>query len=852
MSSEDIRGLLGLQTYSALKAASEADGVGPSAYIIASLRKRLAIGDHLAPQQQLELDSFVDPVHVTFRGGAPEPLHSWFPYLEGYSPAFVRAILEEYCPDAQTIFEPFAGTGTTLYAAAKNSKQVLFSEVNPLMTHVIAAKVAAFTISAKQRIALADSLEEVAHDVHAWPCKFAPDKDLGESFRHIFGDSRYFEADALKEVLIARAALNYLQQRLPHVYLPVSVAVVSCLLPCSNLIRRGDVRFKTPKELEKGVPSLLAETRAKLLVMAQDLRTVTTLPGVIKHVCDDARSLGKLPPLSIDAVITSPPYLNGTNYIRNTKIELWFLRLLSADGDLRRLRTKTITSGINDVNRDRTEVGGLPRSVVDIARRLDDAAYDVRIPKMVTGYFADLQRVFEGVSRHIRSGGTVAIDIGDSEYAGIHVPTDRLIVDVFNGLGFELDSEVMLRQRKSRSGRPLRQSLLIFKNRKPKRPRASKQALPRELDERWSTFKTELPHQRGEFAKRNWGHPLHSLCSYQGKMKPSLAAKLIEAFLPKSGRVLDPFGGVGTIPFEAALAGHQSFSFDISPSALPIARAKIEGFDGDSCERVLRELEDHIENGNVPDSVLQEASAIGFNGKIPEYYSQQTFKEILLARQFFMERGYSTGHESLVLSALLHILHGNRPYALSRNSHPITPFAPTGEFEYRALMPRLRQKVRRSLEAPHPQSFVAGRVIEQDATGHWPLYVDQLDAVITSPPFFDSTRFHLANWLRLWFAGWSAVDFSLRPQSFVDELQKLDLAVYDPILRQARERLKAGGVLVMHLGKSKKCDMGAELQRRARRFFNVADLFDETVGHCESHGIRDKGTVTSHQYLVLI
>jgi hypothetical protein len=29
------------------------------------------------------------------------------------------------------------------------------------------------------------------------------------------------------------------------------------------------------------------------------------------------------------------------------------------------------------------------------------------------------------------------------------------------------------------------------------------------------------------------------------------------------------------------------------------------------------------------------------------------------------------------------------------------------------------------------------------------------------------------------------------------------------------------------------------------------DLFDETVEHCETHGIKDKGDTTQHQYLVL-
>ncbi|MYH82548.1 hypothetical protein F4141_17820 [Candidatus Poribacteria bacterium] len=41
------------------------------------------------------------------------------------------------------------------------------------------------------------------------------------------------------------------------------------------------------------------------------------------------------------------------------------------------------------------------------------------------------------------------------------------------------------------------------------------------------------------------------------------------------------------------------------------------------------------------------------------------------------------------------------------------------------------------------------------------------------------------------------------------------------------------------------------LQKLGKRWFRSVDIFDESVAHCESHGIRDKGTVTSHQYLVL-
>ena len=248
---------------------------------------------------------------------------------------------------------------------------------------------------------------------------------------------------------------------------------------------------------------------------------------------------------------------------------------------------------------------------------------------------------------------------------------------------------------------------------------------------------------------------------------------------------------------------------------------------------------------------LTEASRFGFNGKLVEYYETNTLKEVLLARRYFQENNPVSDEDWFVMASLLHILHGNRPYALSRRSHPITPYKPTGEFEYRALIERLIAKVERGFKKPLPEGFVSGRTFSLDATSWWPREVDNLDAIITSPPFFDSTRYYLANWLRLWFAGWSQSDFDTQPLRFIDERQKNSFDVYIPLLRQARERLKHDGVVLLHLGKSVKCDMAAELQTLGKRWFRSAEIFDESVTHCESHGVRDKGTVTSHQYLLL-
>ena len=857
LSSSELRNLLGFESYGALKKSAENARRSLNSHCLYRIKRRLAntpSGAAAARQQQPSPVVIREArLQATFRGGMKEPLHGWYPYLEGYSPQFVEDILKEFMPDARRILDPFAGVGTTPLTATKLGREAFYCELNPLLQTLTEAKSTALALEASARSQIALGIEEIARDIEAKVLRCDPSAQLERAYARTFGGSQFFEEDAFREVLRMRTFVDALYAAAAREARFVELAALSGLIPASRLIRRGDLRFKTGKELVKPTPRFVTAARDYLKRFAHDLRRTERIPREPTLVCEDARRLAGLPHLAIEGLISSPPYLNGTNYFRNTKVELWFLRALHDESDLSAFRAKAVTAGINDVTVAKLEAGQVPEAV-DLIRRLESRAYDRRIPQMVAAYFSDMAEVLSAITFHLTEHARVALDIGDSCYGGVHVPTHRIVAQLAGGVGLALEREIVLRRRTSRDGTPLSQVLLVFgrggRRIRSFRDEGVKETTP-EWTRTWRRFKEELPHQRGFFAKRNWGHGLHSLCSYQGKMKPALAHFLVKTFVPEGGVMLDPFAGVGTIPFEAALSGRRSFAFDISPAAIQITRAKLQRPEGRLCERWLKALEDHIADGAVDARDRESVSRINFNGNLASYFSQETLKEVLLARRFFQVHPPETPEACLVFTSLLHILHGNRPYALSRRSHPITPFAPTGGFEYRALMPRLREKVSRSLELDYPPEYLAGEVFDQDVTGWWPHRVDELDAIITSPPFFDSTRFYLANWMRLWFCGWDEEEFRCRPLAFVDERQKKSFAVYEPFFRQARERLKPGGVLVLHLGKSRKCDMGSVLGLMARRWFRVADAFDESVEHCESHGIRDKGTVTSHQFLVL-
>lgn len=855
LSSYAIRKLIGYDSYAHLSVAAESSKTSAASFARDLMLKNMPRASAESDKRGYEL-----ALQSTFQGGKGSPLHDWYPYLEGYSPDFVNTIIDTFAPDAQTILDPFCGSGTTALIAMLRGRTGLYAEVNPVCRFVIEAKATAIRLPENTRYSLADQLERLADDIPALLKKSKPDLQLKISFGSAFGDRPFFEPGSFESVLRMRTLADRLSSEDALLGQFFTLGVLRSLVPGSLLIRRGDLRFRTDAELFRIRPDVVAELTDSLRRFASDLHDAPHATGSIEHVADDARALAKAIQKPVDAVITSPPYLNGTNYFRNTKIELWFIRQLATKAHLRNFRNAAITAGINDVTVSKVNAGitnDMPRSLQDVLKSFQGNTYDMRIPLMVRAYFEEMNGVVKNLKSVVAPGGTVAIDLGDSCYGSVWVPTDRILAEQMELSGFEPVDRVILRERQSRDGRKLIQSLQVFRHGKRsenKKPNPSVPLVSASASQLagWEKFKNQLPHQQGEMAKRNWGHGLHSLCSYQGKLKPSIAHSLVECLLPKAGgRVLDPFSGVGTIPFEAQLLGHTAYGFDISPAAIAISRAKIEPVDPERVAETLLDLRDVVSDASEGSVDLTTLEKIRFNGPLPSYFHPRTLAEIVAVRDYFRDMPPDDGASALVFSAMLHILHGNRPYALSRRSHPITPFAPTGPAEYRSLIERLQDKVERSLLSISNDPIRRGRSYAQDATLAWPDEVSNLDAIITSPPFFDSTRFHTANWMRLWFAGWDAADFQSKPGSFVDERQKASFDIYRPIFQQSAERLKKGGFVLIHLGKSAKCDMAVALEKVAADYLEVVNAFTESVEHCESHGIRDKGTVTHHQYLLL-
>jgi len=368
----------------------------------------------------------------------------------------------------------------------------------------------------------------------------------------------------------------------------------------------------------------------------------------------------------------------------------------------------------------------------------------------------------------------------------------------------------------------------------------------------WNTFKKDLPHQVGVFSKRNWGTPLHSLCSYQGKLKPALAHKLVLSLSKLGHRIFDPFSGSGTVPLEAVINGRVALANDLSTIAVAITNAKIGETNRKGCYQIIDHLESYIDSHEPSKKSLLDANEVHFNKYISEYFHEKTYREVLLARDYFSEsKDLLDANWCLVFSSMLHILHGNRPYALSRQSHPLTPYAPTGPFIKKSVVSHLTTKVSSSLSAKEKLPIEQfGHCEQVDVRKIGMLGENYCDLILTSPPFAASLDFIRLNWMRFWFAGWGLSDFKQAEFDFIESKRNKDMRVYMDIFENFAKLLSGGGLVVLHVGKNRAVDMAAVLKEFQFPNFKLSDHFVEDVSASEKHGIKDKGGTVEHQYLI--
>ena len=255
-----------------------------------------------------------------------------------------------------------------------------------------------------------------------------------------------------------------------HERLALAKALVFCI---SNLHFGPEVGVGPAKKDTPVISAWLKNVRT----MTDDLRVLGDNAHVQSKVyCADARDLGAvLPPHSIDAVITSPPYPNEKDYTRTTRLESVLLGFIQNKQDLRQLKQNLLRSNTRGVYKsdqddslvaDNEEIqciaAAIERRRVELGKNSGFERLYSRVTKL---YFGGIVRHLSALRTVLRPGAKLAYVVGDqASYLRVMIRTGQIIAQLAQNLGYEVIDIELFRTRLATATREqLREEVVLLR-----------------------------------------------------------------------------------------------------------------------------------------------------------------------------------------------------------------------------------------------------------------------------------------------------------------------------------------------------------------------------------------------------
>jgi len=428
-------------------------------------------------QDRVVVNYDLDRTLVSFQGNRRELEHRWCKYKEGFSADLVRYIFRKAEIERGPVIDPFAGAGTTLFAAWESGLDSTGIELLPSSAEII--KVRRDLLQADRKV-LASKLRQFAQR-RSWE---RPGKT--KKIAHIPITEGAYPKESERQL---ERFLWDIEQVGEEVLFRLFRFAALCILESISFTRKDGQylrwdersgRRQGTKPFNKGrILTFTEAIVAKLEEMAGDLDPADRLfdegiqgSGEIELV--EGSCLEKLPAMkgrSFSALVTSPPYCNRYDYTRTYALEL---TLLGID----KLAIKTLRQAMLSCTVENKAKSGLDKT---FSRERFDAAMKAfegqemlqlvlayleqcranrsinnsGIPRMVRNYFLESALWIADCARLLKPGAPFVMVNDNVRYEGAHIPVDLILADFAEGLGFSVEEIWVLPRGKGNSSQQM-------------------------------------------------------------------------------------------------------------------------------------------------------------------------------------------------------------------------------------------------------------------------------------------------------------------------------------------------------------------------------------------------------------
>jgi hypothetical protein len=399
---------------------------------------------------------------VSFQGNKADPVWRWFRYKEGFSRRLVEYLINELSVKPGKLLDPFAGVGTSLFAANDLGWKATGIELLPVGTFAMRARLAAFHVNGTH---FKNAISAVR--AGAWRSFVG----CRPAFQHVRITRGAFPTTTENEL---NAYIAYCRQTIRDhdVRVLLLFAAYSILEAVSYTRKDGQYlrwdsrsgRGNGRGKFQKGSIQSFEETLVQQLNdMESDIKRIRVDSNHRQH--DNSKrlrprdavrwfedsSLTRLCQLEsnqFDFILTSPPYCNRYDYTRTYALELVFLdcgeeriRQLRQDMLSCTVENKTKVDYLRELYRAQGKLGLYDVAIeaykqqpalqevlhilreFKIAKRLNNNA----IARMVENYFIEMSLVIHECARLMKRQAHFVMVNDNVQYAGENIPVDLIL-----------------------------------------------------------------------------------------------------------------------------------------------------------------------------------------------------------------------------------------------------------------------------------------------------------------------------------------------------------------------------------------------------------------------------------------
>lgn len=360
------------------------------------------------------------------RENTREMTHCYHDYPARMIPQIPRQFLEIFGKDKKgKIFDPYCGTGTTLVEGFIRGFDVVGLDLNPLARLIAAAKTTVVDLPTIDSL-IAEFGKYILRN---------PKETIPEAINGISRLDFWFKPEVLEHLSAIKAFIGNIKSVKARLFF--LMAFSETVRESSNtrthefkLYRYNEETLKTFEPDAFAIMSgKLHRNRKGLAEFLNELNGLDHIPTSNVFEFNSVEDSPSMYQDDIDFVLTSPPYGDSHTtvaYGQYSRLSAAWLDLPHAE----KIDSKLMGSG------KRLVVDNFDSKELDVAIK-EIASIDIKRAIEVSGFYVDLQRSVDNVSKLVKKGGHACYVVGNRKVKGVVLPTDIAVKDFFEKNGFQ-------------------------------------------------------------------------------------------------------------------------------------------------------------------------------------------------------------------------------------------------------------------------------------------------------------------------------------------------------------------------------------------------------------------------------